>query len=190
MVFFPRKLIVIIILPSIIGMSKAVLEDGVIIDIADETLAFTELIGSALVGRCKDLRILRNLNVILAENGCNGITLSYLGGLSMFLKFEDDVSCTDFMLEYQGWKDWFSSFEPWECQSLPLERFAWVKIHGVHLQLADNDVLNNIDEHSGKIVHGSNLEVEDEKLSVGWIALLVGEGGRIHDQVTLRWKNK
>ncbi|MFS7967474.1 hypothetical protein Hanom_Chr09g00786151 [Helianthus anomalus] len=84
------------------GKSKTVVEVGITIDIADETLAFKDLIGRALVGRCKDLRTLRNINTILAENGCYGITLSYLGGLSMFLKFEEDESFINFMLEYQN----------------------------------------------------------------------------------------
>ncbi|MFS7994853.1 hypothetical protein Hanom_Chr12g01110991 [Helianthus anomalus] len=58
------------------------------------------------------------------------------------------------------------------------------------MHLADNDVLNNIAEHFGRIVHGSQFEAEDENVSVGWIGLLVGEGDRIHDHVTLKWRDK
>ncbi|MFS7934270.1 hypothetical protein Hanom_Chr05g00389561 [Helianthus anomalus] len=58
------------------------------------------------------------------------------------------------------------------------------------MHLADNDILNNIAEHFGKIVHGSQLEADDGNLSVSWIGLLVGEGERIHNQVTLKWKDK
>ncbi|KAM0007869.1 hypothetical protein Hdeb2414_s0004g00137611 [Helianthus debilis subsp. tardiflorus] len=119
-----------------------------------------------------------------------GVSLSYLGGLYMLVKFEDEVSCVNFMTDHSCWKDWFSILDPWDNQSLPFERLAWVKVLGVPMHLADNDVLNNIAEQFGKIVHGSQLEAEDGNLSVSWIGLLVGEGVRIQDQVTLRWKNK
>ncbi|KAJ0574926.1 hypothetical protein HanHA89_Chr06g0243781 [Helianthus annuus] len=160
------------------------------IEIVDETQAFKDLIGLALVGRCKDLVILRNLNVLIMEKKIIGVSLSYLGGLYMLVKFEDEDSCDNFMLDHNCWKEWFSSLDPWNCQSLPFERLAWVKVQGVPMHLADNDVLNNIAEKFGKVVHGSFMEAEDGNLSVSWIGLLVGEGNRIHDHVTLRWKNK
>ncbi|KAJ0603214.1 hypothetical protein HanIR_Chr03g0148061 [Helianthus annuus] len=152
-------------------------ESGKIIEIADNTLAFRDLIGNALVGRCKDLGILRK-------------SLSYLGGLSMLLKFESEDSCSKFLLDNQIWCSWFSSLDLWNGQSLPFERLAWIRINGVPMHLADNDVLNNIAEHYGKIVHGSELEAEDGNLSVSWIGLLVGDGERIRDFITLKWSNK
>ncbi|KAM0025658.1 hypothetical protein Hdeb2414_s0021g00577131 [Helianthus debilis subsp. tardiflorus] len=152
-------------------------------------MTFKELIGCAVVGKCFDLKTLRNLDTILVDNRIGGVTLSYYGGLSMILKFDDDESCANFLLNHQVWKEWFSSLEPWDGQPLPFERLAWVKVQGVPLQLVDNDVLNNIAEHFGKIVHGSQLEAEDDNLSFSWIGVLIGEGGRIHDHVTLKWKS-
>ncbi|KAJ0717229.1 hypothetical protein HanPI659440_Chr13g0521241 [Helianthus annuus] len=169
---------------------QPVKESGITIDIADETLAFKDLIGRAALGRCKDIRILRCLDSILADNKVGGVSLSYMGGLSMLLKFDEDEVCANFLLDFSKWKEWFSSLESWDGQSLSFERIARVKIQGIPLQLADNDVLNNIAEHHGKIVHGSNLEAEDDNLSVNRIGLLVGEGGKIQEYVTLRWKNK
>ncbi|KAJ0880670.1 putative RNA recognition motif domain, nucleotide-binding alpha-beta plait domain superfamily [Helianthus annuus] len=160
------------------------------IEITDETLAFKDLIGCALVGRCKDLMTLRKLNEKFAEKRILGISLSYMGGLYMLVKFEDDVSCINFMMDQDCWKEWFSILDPWNNQSLPFERLAWVKVLGVPMHLADNDVLINIAEHFGKIVHGSQMEAGDGNMLVSWIGLLVGEGDRIHDHVTLRWKNK
>ncbi|KAM0029098.1 hypothetical protein Hdeb2414_s0018g00521811 [Helianthus debilis subsp. tardiflorus] len=164
-------------------------EVGISIDIADGTLAFPKLIGRAMVGRCKDLKVLKNLDSLLVDSKQVGVSLSYLGGLSMLLKFEEEAACVKFLLDNQRWKVWFNSLEPWEGQPLPFERLAWVKVQGVPLQLADNDV-NNIAEHFGKIVHGAQMEAEDENFSASWIGLLVGEGGRIQEQVTLKWKNK
>ncbi|KAJ0739757.1 hypothetical protein HanOQP8_Chr06g0209261 [Helianthus annuus] len=165
-------------------------ETEIIIDIADNTSAFKEFIGCTVVGRCKDLKILRNLDVLLSEVRVGGVSLKYLGGLSMVLKFDDEEVCSKFLLDFHLWKDWFSNLDPWDGQPLPFERLAWVKVHGVPLQLADNDVLNNITEHFGKIVHGSQLEAEDVNLSVSCIGLLVRDGGRVNGQVSLRWQKK
>ncbi|KAJ0440043.1 putative RNA recognition motif domain, nucleotide-binding alpha-beta plait domain superfamily [Helianthus annuus] len=165
-------------------------ESGITIELADETLAFKELIGRALVGRCKDLKVLRNLNSILAENRIAGVSLSYLGGLAMLLNFDVEERCVSFLLEHLIWREWFTSLDPWEGQSLPFEGLAWVKVQGVPIHLADNDVLNNIVEYFGKIVHGSQMEADDENLSVSWIGLLVRAGGRIQEHVALKCKNK
>ncbi|KAM0055033.1 putative RNA recognition motif domain, nucleotide-binding alpha-beta plait domain superfamily [Helianthus debilis subsp. tardiflorus] len=162
----------------------------VCIEIADQTSAFNELIGIALVGRCKDLSILRNLNKYLAGTSYKGMSLSYMGGLSMFIRFKDEEMCSKFLLEHQTWKDWFRSLDPWECQPFPFERIAWVRVSGVPMHLADNDVINNIAEHFGTVVHGSKMEAEDDNLSTTWIGLLVGEGERIHGAVNLKWRDK
>ncbi|MFS7909033.1 hypothetical protein Hanom_Chr01g00090071 [Helianthus anomalus] len=148
-------------------LGKSVKTAEVFIEIADETSAFKDLIGNALVGRCKDLPILKNLN-----------------------KFADEELCSKFLLDYQTWKDWFRSLDPWECQPLPFERIVWVRVSGVPMHLADNDVINNIAEHIGKIVHGSKMEAGDDNLSATWIGLLVREGERIHGVVNLKWRDK
>ncbi|KAF5787122.1 putative RNA recognition motif domain, nucleotide-binding alpha-beta plait domain superfamily [Helianthus annuus] len=163
--------------------------EGLVIKISDETVVLNELIGKALVGRCKNLTVLRKLNSLLLESGSSGLWLSYMGGLSMLLNFAKEELCAKFLLDHHTWKDWFTSLDHWNCQSLPFERLAWVKIQGVPMHLAANDVLNNIAEHFGKIVHGSQLEVGDNNLSVSWIGLLVGDGNRIQGHVTLKWKN-
>ncbi|KAM0058338.1 putative RNA recognition motif domain, nucleotide-binding alpha-beta plait domain superfamily [Helianthus debilis subsp. tardiflorus] len=160
------------------------------IEVSDETTAFNDLIGYALIGRCKDLRIMRNLNSLLMDSRIKGVSLSYLGGLTMLLKFEEEEVCNNFLLDQGVWKEWFKCLDVWNCQSLPFERIAWVRILRVPFHLADNDVLNNIAEHFGKIVYGSQMESFDRDLSVSWIGLLVGDGNRIHNQVTLKWKDK
>ncbi|KAM0021196.1 putative RNA recognition motif domain, nucleotide-binding alpha-beta plait domain superfamily [Helianthus debilis subsp. tardiflorus] len=173
-----------------VDLGKSVRTAEVCIEIADETSAFKELIGNALVGRCKDLPILRNLNKYLSETSYKGVSLTYTGGLYMFIRFADEELCSKFLLDYQTWKDWFRSLDPWECQPLPFERIAWVRVSGVPMHLADNDVINNIAEHFGKIVHGSKIEAGDDNLLATWIGLLVGEGERIHGVVNLKWRDK
>ncbi|KAL9997067.1 putative RNA recognition motif domain, nucleotide-binding alpha-beta plait domain superfamily [Helianthus debilis subsp. tardiflorus] len=152
-----------------VELGKSAKSAEVCIEIADETSAFKDLIGIALVRRCKDLTILRNLNKYLYVTRYKGVSLSYMGSLSMFIRFADEELCSKFLLDHQIWKDWFRSLDPWECQSFPFERIAWVRVSGVPMHLADNDVINNIAEHFGLIVHGSKMEAGDDNLSTTWI---------------------
>ncbi|KAJ0726702.1 hypothetical protein HanPI659440_Chr12g0473371 [Helianthus annuus] len=147
-----------------VSKSNPAVEVGISIDIVDNTSAFSELTGRALVGRCKDLVTLRTLNSILAENKTRGVSLSYLGGLSMLLKFDSEESCVNLLMDHHRWKSWFSNLDPWNCQSLPFERLVWVKVQGVPMHLVENDVINNIAEHFGKVVHGSQLSSDDDNI--------------------------
>ncbi|KAJ0808981.1 putative RNA recognition motif domain, nucleotide-binding alpha-beta plait domain superfamily [Helianthus annuus] len=79
--------------------NPSIVESWLIIELADETMVFKELIGKALVGRCKDLKVLRNLNSILAEHRVAGVSLSYLGGLAMLLNFDEEDCCVNFLLD-------------------------------------------------------------------------------------------
>ncbi|KAJ0435072.1 putative RNA recognition motif domain, nucleotide-binding alpha-beta plait domain superfamily [Helianthus annuus] len=99
-------------------------EGGKSMVISDDTSAFKEVMGRALVGRCKDLTILRKLNCILAENRITGASLSYLGGLSMLIKFDNEEMCTNFLLDHALWEAWFSNLDVWNGQSFPFERLA------------------------------------------------------------------
>ncbi|KAJ0663060.1 hypothetical protein HanLR1_Chr13g0476951 [Helianthus annuus] len=167
-------------------------EDGTgsMISKPDDTLAFKEIMGKALVGRCRDLTTLRTLNVLLAGSDLQGVSLSYIGGLSMLLKFVDESVCTDFLLNHSVWDPWFSSLDNWNGQSLPFEMLAWVRVQGLLIHLADNKVFDSIAGQFGKIVHGSQITADDNNLSASWIGVLVGVGDRIQEHRTVCWKKK
>ncbi|KAJ0532536.1 putative RNA recognition motif domain, nucleotide-binding alpha-beta plait domain superfamily [Helianthus annuus] len=109
---------------------------GSFISIPEDTLAFKDLLGKALVGRCRDITTLRSLNALLAECDIQGVSLSYIGGLSMLIKFLNESVCSEFLLNYSVWEPWFSSLDIWNGQSLPFERLAWVRVQGVPIHLA------------------------------------------------------
>ncbi|KAM0010437.1 putative nucleotide-binding alpha-beta plait domain superfamily, RNA-binding domain superfamily [Helianthus debilis subsp. tardiflorus] len=163
------------------GSLKSILVDN-------DSVAFKEFTGKALVGRCKDLKTLRCLNSLMGHLRNHGVSLSYLGGLNMFLKFVNEEDCVNFLLDHDCWELWFSSLDPWVGQSLSFERLAWIKIIGVPLHLASNNTFNHIAGLFGKIIHGSQVEAEDGNLSVSLVGVLVGEGGRIYEQVNLCWE--
>ncbi|MFS7913705.1 hypothetical protein Hanom_Chr02g00144791 [Helianthus anomalus] len=72
----------------------------------------------------------------------------------------------------------------WTGQSLPFERIAWLKVLGVRVHLAVDNIYDSIAGHFGKVLHAS------QRTSVIYIGVLVGDGVRIAEQVTLKWKYK
>ncbi|KAJ0457176.1 putative RNA recognition motif domain, nucleotide-binding alpha-beta plait domain superfamily [Helianthus annuus] len=82
---------------------------GKVINIPEDMFAFKEMVGLALMGRCKDLDSLRGLKPALEDAKITGVCLSYVGGLYMMLKFYDVEKCNNFLLNHACWGRWFSS---------------------------------------------------------------------------------
>ncbi|KAM0028601.1 hypothetical protein Hdeb2414_s0018g00515841 [Helianthus debilis subsp. tardiflorus] len=121
--------------------------------VPDRTGAFSNHFGLSLVGRTVDLetlvyfdRLLRIANIIVAN-------IQYLRGLSVLITFHDEASASSFLELKDVWKPWFSKLDLWNGQTLPLERVAWLKLCGIPLHLFDADVLSQVGEAFGKILH-------------------------------------
>ncbi|KAJ0681965.1 putative RNA recognition motif domain, nucleotide-binding alpha-beta plait domain superfamily [Helianthus annuus] len=77
----------------------------------NETSAFFDLQGRAVIGRVVDLLSLRKMHVLLKEAGVSYFKIQYLGGLSLMISFEDDIEAADFLLDVDKWRRWFSSLD-------------------------------------------------------------------------------
>ncbi|KAF5775443.1 putative RNA-directed DNA polymerase [Helianthus annuus] len=172
------------------GSSNQASEGGVEVEAYENIFAFKDLVGVAAVGCCKSLSILNNLFSLMSKAGEKEVTLSYLGGLFVLVKFLSVEHCNSFVCKNGMWKDWFSSLDHWNGQSLPFERIAWLRIVGVPIHLAEDEVYDSIARHFGKIVHASQRSVEDVDLSVNFVGVLRGDGVRIEEVVSLVWKDK
>ncbi|KAI3743512.1 hypothetical protein L1987_61222 [Smallanthus sonchifolius] len=82
-----------------------------LVHVPDETRAFQELYGKALVGRCVDVATLTKLNTILNEAGFRYESLSYIGGLSTLIKFDSEELGSDLLNNHEAWGPWFISLE-------------------------------------------------------------------------------
>ncbi|PWA94018.1 RNA-directed DNA polymerase, eukaryota [Artemisia annua] len=160
------------------------------IKVPDNVVAFYEIRGKALVGRVRDLKTLTCMNKILVEYGFGGFDIVYVGGLSLLLNFHSNDEAMEFLLKKDVWVLWFSVLDLWEGQPLSFERVAWIKIHGVPINLAINEVFDDIANQFEKIIHPSQLCLEEGDISVGYVGVLVGDGEKINDSMILRWKNK
>ncbi|KAJ0601694.1 hypothetical protein HanIR_Chr03g0131651 [Helianthus annuus] len=167
-----------------------VVSEEKVVNVHKETSAVFDLQGRAVVGRAKDFGCLISMKDILSKAGVCGSKLYYLGGLNMMLAFEDDIESTDFILNVNMWKEWFVSLDIWSGQSMAYERLTWIKFHGMPLHLAENKVFEDVASLFGKVVKGSQLSPKDWDLSTNSVVVLVDQGSRIADSVTLKWKNK
>ncbi|KAJ0441099.1 putative RNA recognition motif domain, nucleotide-binding alpha-beta plait domain superfamily [Helianthus annuus] len=173
-----------------VGVVHVQTSGGKVVDVPEDTLAFQDLNGKALVGRCFGLKVLNGLKVVLVEACFSKVSLSYTGGLHVLIKCPSEEVWNSLVGRVDIWSQWFSSLDLWLGQSMPFERIAWLKIIGVPIHLAEDKVFDLIASQFGKVIHASQRSSEDNDLSVNCIGVLVGDGVRIVDQTTLKWKDK
>ncbi|PWA80165.1 nucleotide-binding alpha-beta plait domain-containing protein [Artemisia annua] len=160
------------------------------IKIPDNVVAFHDIRGRSLIGRVMDLKTLTCMKNYLEESGFGGFEIVYVGGLSLLMKFQDKDEALGFLSKKEVWSKWFKVLDVWIGQALSFERVAWLKIHGVPINLATNETFDDIASLFGKVIHPSQLCLGDGDISEGLVGILVGEGGKISDTVNLRWSNK
>ncbi|KAJ0669111.1 hypothetical protein HanPI659440_Chr17g0697311 [Helianthus annuus] len=160
------------------------------INVPDDVRAFHYLYGRALVGRSVDLNSLTKMDRSLWEEGFNGVEIHYVGGLSLLLQFNEPGEATNFLLNQELWKKWFSVLDMWEGQTLPYERVAWLNVAGVPLHLGYNSVFDNIAKEFSLIVQSAQLSIDDGDLSTACVGILVGDEKVINNTVFLKWKNR
>ncbi|KAJ0521390.1 hypothetical protein HanIR_Chr10g0470271 [Helianthus annuus] len=119
----------------------------------DRTEAFKDMFGKAVVGRTVDLETLVDFDRLLRIARTDFSNIQYLGGLSILISFSDEVSTKKLLDSREVWGPWFSKLDAWEGQSLPLERVAWLRLHGVPLHLLDPVVLKMIGELFTKVLY-------------------------------------
>ncbi|KAF5772504.1 hypothetical protein HanXRQr2_Chr13g0577731 [Helianthus annuus] len=146
--------------------------------------------GLSIIGRTVNLETLVDFDKLLRIAKVDIVKLQYLGGLSLLVSFADAVAAKWFVDARHIWEPWFSSLETWSGQSLPFERVAWLKLHGIPLNLLEADVLRQVGELFGKVLFVPKDLDEDQDLSVVKVGVLVGEARRCSELVSLKWKDK
>ncbi|KAJ0716094.1 putative RNA recognition motif domain, nucleotide-binding alpha-beta plait domain superfamily [Helianthus annuus] len=158
--------------------------------VPDRSSAFMDSAGMALIGRTVNLETLVDFDKLLRIAKVDIVKLQYLGGLSLLISFSDAGAASKFVDARHSWEPWFSSLETWSGQSLPFERVAWLKLHGIPLNLLEADVLKQVGELFGKVLYVPKALDEDKNLSVVRIGVLVGEARRCSESVSIKWKDK
>ncbi|KAM0062238.1 hypothetical protein Hdeb2414_s0004g00145771 [Helianthus debilis subsp. tardiflorus] len=161
-----------------------------VIVVPDRVEAFRDRHGLAVVGRTVNLETLVDIDRLLNIARISVANIQYIGGLSLLISFYDEESVNRYLDLKNIWDPWFSKLDPWRGQSLPLERVAWLKLNGVPLHLLELDVLSQVGEMFGRVLHVPRSVEDDQDLSFVRVGVLVSQSGLLKDEVTLRWKNK
>ncbi|KAJ0714215.1 hypothetical protein HanPI659440_Chr13g0487051 [Helianthus annuus] len=175
--------------PSVDYGSSSGVKEKVLV-VPDRTAAFMDLFGLALVGRAVNLETLVDFDRLMKIARVEYSRIQYLGGLSILISFKEVAAANKFLDDKLVWGPWFSKLELWGGQSLPFERVAWLKIHGVPLHILDSDILARTGEMFGKVLHVPRPSEVDQDLSIYRVGILVGESVRIREVVSLKWKDR
>ncbi|KAJ0806557.1 hypothetical protein HanPI659440_Chr02g0090741 [Helianthus annuus] len=174
---------------TLTGIHKKV-DSGKVVKIDDDLDILQNLVGFALVMRFVDLLTLKKVNLILKEMDAGESRVQYLGGLSVLVSFKQKEDAERIFLLAKEDASNFTSVSRWEGQSIAFERLAWIKIKGIPVHLLDDSVIDKVAESFGKIMHRPPRSVEDADLSSEFIGVLVGEGKRITEEVTISWRDR
>ncbi|KAF5779356.1 putative RNA recognition motif domain, nucleotide-binding alpha-beta plait domain superfamily [Helianthus annuus] len=161
-----------------------------VIVVPDRVEAFRDRHGLAVVGRAADLETQVDIDRLLNIAKISVANVQYIGGLSLLLSFHDEESVNRFLDLKNIWDPWFTKLDPWRGQTLPLERVAWLKLNGVPLHLLESDVLSQVGELFGRVLHVPRSVEDDQDLSFVRVGVLVSQSSMMKDEVTLRWKNR
>ncbi|KAJ0795816.1 putative RNA recognition motif domain, nucleotide-binding alpha-beta plait domain superfamily [Helianthus annuus] len=146
--------------------------------------AYTDLHGMAIVGKVKDLWTLRKLKVLLKEANFGGLTVKYVGGLSVLLVFKSKLESYSFRSSAPGF-GWFESMETWRGQSVAFKRLVWLNIHRVPLHLSGNETFNSVGRCFGKVIHASQRQPEDHLLTSDCVCVMTDSIKRIEEEVVI-----
>ncbi|KAF5789212.1 putative RNA recognition motif domain, nucleotide-binding alpha-beta plait domain superfamily [Helianthus annuus] len=175
---------------SVLGNTGSSKVEDRVVEVSSFVKPFEDWFGRSLIVRTADLTTLIKLDKLISNPFGPKVSLRYVGGLFMLLVFSNPEEMCAFKDSNPNVKLWFSWMEVWKGQSLPFERIAWLKITGVPFHLAENEVFDSIGRIFGKVVHASKLSEEDKDLSFDLIGVLVGDGSRIEQSVSLVWESK
>ncbi|KAJ0762284.1 putative RNA recognition motif domain, nucleotide-binding alpha-beta plait domain superfamily [Helianthus annuus] len=165
-------------------------KDGKSIMIGNGVNACRNLHRKALVARMFDLDALKSIHVILNDICPSKGKVQYLGGLSILISFEDEEVASSVLVDAKKLNDKFSAVDLWEGQTFGFERLAWLKLTGLPLHLITSEVIDAVGSSFGKIIHRASRSDGDDDLSFDYIRVLVGDGKRISESVTLVWRER
>ncbi|KAK1424777.1 hypothetical protein QVD17_20115 [Tagetes erecta] len=155
----------------------------------EENFMRPNFLGS-FVARAKDLNLLNQIHSLASQAKIRNMDIRYLGGLFTLLSFPSQEEANNFHAQTNTWGNWFSKIEPWRGQSIPYERIAWLRIHGVPPHLWNPVVFNKIGSSYGRLLQTAEANWDDANFSYECVGVLVNSGTPINDDFILKWCKK
>ncbi|KAJ0580704.1 putative RNA recognition motif domain, nucleotide-binding alpha-beta plait domain superfamily [Helianthus annuus] len=143
---------------------------------------------NSLVTEIRNPFDLKRIHMLLDEDGINGFTTRYMGGLRFLLTFVNQTEALNFLEHKKGsWEKWFNILHVWDGRHLPFQRLAKLSIRGVPLQFWGPSLFNQIGGLIGKVILPSSANDEDLDLSVSTIGIITNNVARINSKLTIAW---
>ncbi|KAM0056749.1 hypothetical protein Hdeb2414_s0006g00222141 [Helianthus debilis subsp. tardiflorus] len=149
------------------------------INVDDDIQAYGEWVDNAAVGRVVDFTALKDLRRFFNKINRSDVLIKYLGGFYVLVMFQDGEERSSFINDLEVWKNVFAKIEPWGCQELPYERIAWLKIHGVPLQLSCDLVMDLVGRQFGQVVQSASLSGEVSDFSFAYVGVLCNQSSEL-----------
>ncbi|GKE30514.1 hypothetical protein Tco_1445898 [Tanacetum coccineum] len=111
--------------------------------VLDESYILENECKLSVMGKVKEFESISNLYFILANEGFENLSLSYLGGMWVLIDFSSDVTKQKF-LKHVGVGSWFSSLDHVNPKFISEERIVWVDIEGIPLHGRSKNTFNKI----------------------------------------------
>ncbi|KAM0035979.1 hypothetical protein Hdeb2414_s0015g00452891 [Helianthus debilis subsp. tardiflorus] len=150
--------------------------------------AFGEWYDLGLIVRVKEFVMLTALRRILKELSDMKIEIKYVGGFVVILVFECHEEKKVFSDDKQLWMEVFDRVEDWSGQNVDFERIAWLKVHGIPLNILCKKVYDDIASKFGTVIQSSQFAEEDNDLLVVCVGILTKYVDRIQQKIKISWR--
>ncbi|KAF5800347.1 hypothetical protein HanXRQr2_Chr07g0315031 [Helianthus annuus] len=155
------------------------------------TLYPIHCIGRSIIGSTKSIMSVRNVRRVLDEVGLSEVGLSFVGGLTYMLTFNDKMSASRGLETFsETFHNIFSKFYLWNGEDIPYSRLATIYITGVPFVIRDNNLYDDIGGLFGSVVQPSSFSWQHEENSFGSLVVLTSQVSRIEEAVVIKWKER
>nr|GEV70978.1 hypothetical protein [Tanacetum cinerariifolium] len=111
--------------------------------VMDDSCIVEKDLSYSLMGKIKDITALSNLYVILADEGFDNITLSYLGRFWVLIN-AGSVTFKEKLINHMGVASWFSELCPPNNSFVSEDRLVWNSVEGLPMIMWNNKALAKI----------------------------------------------
>ncbi|GKC60388.1 RNA-directed DNA polymerase, eukaryota, nucleotide-binding alpha-beta plait domain protein [Tanacetum coccineum] len=119
--------------------------------VLDDTCLKEYAFSNSLMCQVKDVTVIPNLYIILAEEVFQSTSICYLGGLWVLIKFDTGDVIEKFRI-HVGISSWFTSIKPPSNTFVPNERIVWISIEGLPINAWTNNTFSKIAQKWGELI--------------------------------------
>ncbi|GKC16342.1 hypothetical protein Tco_1013124 [Tanacetum coccineum] len=141
----------------------------------------------SLIGKIKAINALSNLYIILADEGFDNFTLSYLGGFWVHID-AGSITSKDKMLNHVGVASWFSELHHANDYFVSEDRLVWISIEGLPKVTWNNTALAKIVSQWGSL--SDVEEASDATVPFKKVCVVTKPSTIINDRLKIIMKGK